>query len=178
MINKVTQKNNGLYDPSFEKDNCGFGLITQMDDIPSHWVIDTSIKALERLTHRGAISDDGKTSDGCGLLIKKPDSFFRKIALDLNIKLGVNYAFGSIFLNKKNLKKSKETLHFQLRKQGLDVKGWRDVPINKKVCGKDALLTLPEIKQVIVTAPDSMLWQTKVLETWVAGKKVFDRSTE
>jgi glutamate synthase (NADPH) large chain len=157
MINKNIYKNNGLYNSLFEKDNCGFGLITQMDDIPSHWVIDTSIKALERLTHRGAVSDDGKTSDGCGLLIKKPDSYFRKIALDLNIKLDVNYAFGCVFINKKNLKKTKETLHFQLRKQGLEVKGWRDVPINKNVCGKDALSTLPLIKQIIVSAPDSML---------------------
>ena len=157
MMNKNRYKNNGLYNSLFEKDNCGFGLITQMDDIPSHWVIDTSIKALERLTHRGAVSDDGKTSDGCGLLIKKPDSYFRKIALDLNIKLDDNYAFGCVFINKKNLKKTKETLHFQLRKQGLEVKGWRDVPINKTVCGKDALSTLPLIKQIIVSAPDSML---------------------
>ena len=157
MMNKNRYKNNGLYNSLFEKDNCGFGLITQMDDIPSYWVIDTSIKALERLTHRGAVSDDGKTSDGCGLLIKKPDSYFRKIALDLNIKLDDNYAFGCVFINKKNLKKTKETLHFQLRKQGLEVKGWRDVPINKNVCGKDALSTLPLIKQIIVSAPDSML---------------------
>ncbi len=157
MKSKIKQKNYGLYNSSFEKDNCGFGLITQMDDIASYWVIDTSIKALERLTHRGAVSDDGKTSDGCGLLIKKPDSFFRQIASKLNIELGDNYAFGSVFLNKKNLKKSKETLHFQLRKQGLEVKGWREVPINKKVCGQDALSTLPIIEQIIVSAPDSML---------------------
>ena len=145
MKSKIKQKNYGLYNSSFEKDNCGFGLITQMDDIASYWVIDTSIKALERLTHRGAVSDDGKTSDGCGLLIKKPDSFFRQIASKLKMELGDNYAFGSVFLNKKNLKKSKETLHFQLRKQGLEVRGWREVPINKKVCGQDALSTLPII---------------------------------
>ena len=157
MKNKYNQNNYGLYNSAFEKDNCGFGLITQMDDTPSYWVIDTSIKALERLTHRGAVSDDGKTSDGCGLLIKKPDEFFRQIAVDMNVDLGSNYAFGCIFFSKNNLKKGKETIHFQLRKQGLDVKGWRDVPINKNVCGKDALSTLPIIKQVIVSAPDSML---------------------
>lgn len=75
MKNKYNQNNYGLYNSAFEKDNCGFGLITQMDDTPSYWVIDTSIKALERLTHRGAVSDDGKTSDGCGLLIKNQMSF-------------------------------------------------------------------------------------------------------
>ena len=77
MKGKLHNNFNGLYNPIFEKDNCGFGLISHMDNKPSHWVIKTSINALQRLTHRGAISDDGKTSDGCGLLIKKPDSFFR-----------------------------------------------------------------------------------------------------
>jgi len=175
MVLKYNQNNSGLYQNSFEKDNCGFGLIAQMDDIPSYWVIDTSIKALERLTHRGAVSDDGKTSDGCGLLIKKPDEFFRKIASDLDINLGNNYAFGSIFFTKKNLKKSKETLHFQLRKQGLEVKGWRDVPINKNVCGDDALSTLPIIKHVIVSAPDSMLesdFEKKLLIARVQTEKI------
>ena len=157
MKNKFKHSENGLYNPLFERDNCGFGLITQMDDIPSHWVIDTSIKALQRLTHRGAISDDGKTSDGCGLLIKKPNSFFRDLAKDMGIKLGLNYAFGPVFLEKRNQKKCMETLHFQLRKLGLNVAGWRNVPINENACGKDALSSLPIIKQVIVTAPDEML---------------------
>ena len=75
MVKKIAHKMKGLYSPSFEKDNCGFGLIANMDDVPSHWVIETSINALKRLTHRGAVADDGKTSDGCGLLIKKPHDF-------------------------------------------------------------------------------------------------------
>ena len=158
MNRKKIQNNKGLYHPMFEKDNCGFGLISQMDDKPSHWVINTSIKSLQRLTHRGAIADDGKTSDGCGLLLKKPDEFFRKIAYGMNIELEKNYAFGVIFLdkNKKNQKKEIETIHFQLRRQGLDIKGWRKVPINTKVCGKEALKSIPDIQQVIVTAPNEI----------------------
>ena len=104
MNKKKVQKNKGLYRPIFEKDNCGFGLISQMDDKPSHWVVDTSINALQRLTHRGAIADDGKTSDGCGLLLKKPDGFFRTIASEMNIELGKNYAFGVVFLDKNKKK--------------------------------------------------------------------------
>ena len=53
-----------LYNPEFERDSCGFGLIANMDDMPSHWVIETSIAALARLTHRGAVAADGKTGDG------------------------------------------------------------------------------------------------------------------
>ena len=53
-----------MYRPEFEKDNCGFGLIVQMDNNPSHWLVKTAIGALTRLTHRGAIAADGKTGDG------------------------------------------------------------------------------------------------------------------
>ena len=136
MKMKKLQKNKGLYQPSFERDNCGFGLITQMDDKPSHWVIDTSINALSRLMHRGAVSDDGKSSDGCGLLIKKPDEFLKSIAAEHNIELGTNYAFGVVFFGKDRVKqkRAKETLLFQLKKQGLDVNGWRKVPVNTEVC--------------------------------------------
>ena len=149
---------NSLYSPTFERDNCGFGLIANMDDKPSSWIIDTSIEALNRLKHRGAVSDDGKSSDGCGLLIKKPDEFFHHCAKEIGIELGSNYAFGTIFMpkNKSNHKKIKETFFFQIKKLGMEVLGWRSVPINKKVCGKDALASLPDIQQIIISAPDNL----------------------
>ena len=59
----------GMYRPAFEKDNCGFGLIAHMDGRPSHWLVDTAIGSLNRLTHRGAVAADGKSGDGCGLLM-------------------------------------------------------------------------------------------------------------
>jgi glutamate synthase (NADPH/NADH) large chain len=149
---------NSLYSPTFERDNCGFGLIANMDDKPSSWIIDTSIEALNRLKHRGAVSDDGKSSDGCGLLIKKPDEFFHHCAKEIGINLGSNYAFGTIFMpkNKSNHKKIKETFFFQIKKLGMEVLGWRSVPINKKVCGKDALASLPDIQQIIISAPENL----------------------
>ena len=52
----------GLYRPEFERDSCGFGLIANIDDAPSHWLVNTAIRALQRLTHRGAIAADGKKS--------------------------------------------------------------------------------------------------------------------
>ena len=170
---------NGLYSPYFEKDSCGFGLIANMDDKPSHWVIQTSIKALQRLTHRGAIADDGKTSDGCGILIKKPDLFCKKVSQSMNISLKKNYCFGTIFLNKdtKEQKKAKETLLFQLRKQGLVVEGWRKVPINKKVCGKEALKNIPDIQQIIVTADDDVLendFEKKLYVARIQSEKILD----
>jgi glutamate synthase (NADPH/NADH) large chain len=69
-----------LYDKSQERDNCGFGLIAHIEGEPSHKVVRTAIHALARMQHRGAILADGKTGDGCGLHLQKPDRFFRMIA--------------------------------------------------------------------------------------------------
>ena len=86
----------GLYRSAFEKDNCGFGLIAQMDGKPSHWLVSTAINALARLTHRGAVAADGKSGDGCGLLLRKPDGFLRAAAAELNIDVAQLYAVGKI----------------------------------------------------------------------------------
>ena len=80
----------GLYRPEFERDNCGFGLIAQIDDQPSHWLVQTAISALARLTHRGAVAADGKSGDGCGLLMKKPDAFLRAVAQENGFALTSN----------------------------------------------------------------------------------------
>jgi len=69
------KKITGLYDESFEKDSCGFGLIANIDNNPSHWLINTAITALERLAHRGAVGADGTSGDGCGILLRYRNSF-------------------------------------------------------------------------------------------------------
>ncbi len=89
----------GLYDPAFEHDSCGFGLIANIDDEPSHWLVKTAISALTRLTHRGAVAADGKTGDGCGLLIKMPETFFRNVCAESDISLGEKFAAGMVFLS-------------------------------------------------------------------------------
>lgn len=88
---------NGLHDPSFERDGCGFGLIANLDDSPSHWVIETAISALARLTHRGAVAADGKTGDGCGLLIKFPEKFLRAVGEESGLELNGDFAAGTVF---------------------------------------------------------------------------------
>src|ERR1700685_868325 len=77
----------GLCKSAYEKDSCGFGLIASLDDQASHWLLQTAISSLNRLTHRGAIAADGKTGDGCGLLIKMPVGFLRAVAAGAGILL-------------------------------------------------------------------------------------------
>jgi len=148
----------GLYRPEFEKDNCGFGLIANMDGDPSHWLVKTAIQSLAHLTHRGAVSADGKTGDGCGILMSKPDSFMRIIALENQFNLAKYYAVGMVFLNQDNALavNAKQTLNQELDKEGLKVVGWRVVPTDTAACGEDALACLPQIEQVFVNAPDGM----------------------
>src|SRR5882762_4655648 len=142
----------GLYSPEFEHDACGFGMIAQMDDQASHKLVKTAIRALERMTHRGAIAADGKTGDGCGLLMKKPDRFLRAKAAELKFKLGEHYCAGNIFLSQDPARaaRAREVLGDACTHHGLKVLGWRELPINPDACGAEALKTLPCIEQVFI----------------------------
>ncbi len=148
----------GLYRPEFERDNCGFGLIAQMDGKPSHWLLETAIGALARLTHRGAVAADGKTGDGCGLLLKKPDNFLRGVAGELDITPAETYAAGMVFLNPDPQKATaaRQRLEKELKAEGLHPAGWRGVPVDPEACGEEALRTLPTIEQIFVDAPADM----------------------
>ena len=145
-------KEKGLYRRSFEKDSCGFGLIANMDDVASHWLVATAIQSLARLTHRGAIAPDGKTGDGCGLLLKMPLAYMRQKAQQENITLTDLFAVGTIFLSTSPQKaeQQKKNLEAVLNKEGLHPAGWRTVPVCLEACGEQALRTLPRIEQIFV----------------------------
>ena len=149
---------NNLIDPEQHRDSCGFGLIANLDDLPSHWVVETAIEALGRLTHRGAVAADGKTGDGCGLLIKFPESFLRAVGEELGFTLNKRFAAGTVFLSRDpaTATAARKVIDGAIAATGLEVAGWRDVPIDSSACGAQALATLPEIQQVYVNAPGGM----------------------
>jgi len=148
----------GLYRPEFERDNCGFGLIAQMDGEASHWLIETAIGALARLTHRGAIAADGKTGDGCGLLMGMPDVFMRRVAEQQGYALAELFATGLVFLNKdRELRvQAQALLDQELRAEQLEVHGWRTLPQDESALGESAKQSLPDIQQIFVSAPASI----------------------
>ena len=131
----------GLYKDAYERDSCGFGLIANLDDQPSHWLVRTAITSLNRLTHRGAIAGDGKTGDGCGLLLKRPEGFLRAVAAEAGIELTEKFASGLIFLNHDPAlaQAGRAVVEAQVRRQGLELAGWRVVPVNPEACGTQAL---------------------------------------
>src|SRR6516165_32278 len=149
----------GLYKDTYERDSCGFGLIASLDDAASHWLVRTAITSLNRLTHRGAIAADGKTGDGCGLLLKRPDGFLRAVAAECGITLTEHFAAGLVFLSRdaQQAAAARAALATELGRAGLELAGWRTVPIDPGACGAEALKSLPLIEQLFVncTAPDT-----------------------
>jgi glutamate synthase (NADPH) large chain len=144
----------GLCRLAYEKDSCGFGLIASLDDRASHWVLQTAISSLNRLTHRGAIAADGKTGDGCGLLIKQPTAFLKAVAVEAGLTLAPLFAAGLVFLNRDTAKaaEARVILTEQLQLERLQVAGFRVLPTEPSACGTEALKTLPIIEQVFVNA--------------------------
>ena len=148
----------GLYQPGEFRDNCGFGLIAHKSGEASHALLKTAIESLTCMTHRGGIAADGKTGDGCGLLLNKPDAFLRKVARqDLGAELGQAYGVGMVFLSQDSgqAEHAKSVLEKHLTGQGMTVRGWRQVPVDTACLGQMAKDCLPAIAQIFVE-PDTV----------------------
>ena len=145
----------GLYNIEEFKDNCGFGLIAHLKGKASHRLLEMAIESLTCMTHRGGIAADGKTGDGCGLLIQKPDAFFRNtIRSSFGIELSEKYGVGSIMLSKeeKHADKAKDIFTKEMAAQGLEIVAWRTVPTNSECLGPIALESQPDFVQVFINS--------------------------
>ncbi len=135
------------------RDNCGFGLIANIKNVPSRKILDNAIIALERMMHRGAIAADGKTGDGSGLLLSMPDEFLRDVAAEAGVELPEMYAVAAVFTkDRENLTVLEEICN----RNDLKIVLKRDVPINTDALGDQALETLPYIIQVFLV-PNSIM---------------------
>ena len=143
----------GLYTPGEFRDNCGFGLIAHCDGEPSHHLLMTAIEALTCMTHRGGIAADGKTGDGCGLLLQMPDAFMRQAAeRAFGRPLAELFAVGMVFLpnDPDANRQSRDAVDAVLVARGLEIVGWRDVPIDPANLGPIAYGNMPAFAQVFV----------------------------
>ena len=151
-------RDTGLYRPQFEHDGCGFGMIAHMDGLASHWLVKTAVQSLSNLTHRGAIASDGKTGDGCGILLRIPDGFIRHVAKKEKIELTRKFAVGMVFLNSEPemAARARSLMEQELKKKGLETVGWRIVPTNSEALGESAQEVCPQIEQIFVNAPNNL----------------------
>ena len=151
-------KDQGLYLSEFEHDNCGAGFICSLNGKKTNTIISQALNILTCLEHRGAVSSDGRTGDGAGILIEIPHEFFVK-QCDFTIPSSNEYAVGMVFLPNK-VNQSNHCIKIfedEIRNQGLEILGWRNVPVNSKVVGSIAGNTQPQIKQVFIKRNSSGL---------------------
>ncbi len=170
----------GLYHPDEFRDNCGFGLIAHMKGEASHKLLQTAIESLTCMTHRGGIAADGKTGDGCGLLIQSPDSFLRKVAqAAFGNQPGDVFAVGQIFLSTDpaNADAGRKAIEKRLTERGLEIMGWRTVPTDPSCLGPMALDCLPVIEQVFVTPGNGQSEKEFAVNLFV-GRRLAERDLE
>ncbi|QLG45948.1 glutamate synthase large subunit [Costertonia aggregata] len=141
----------GLYLPEFEHDNCGAGFICSLKGKKSNDIIHKALEILDKLEHRGAVSADGKTGDGAGILIDIPHDFFGA-ECGFELPEPGQYAVSNVFLPQKENQRDFCIAVFEenIKKQGLQLLGWRDVPVNKSVPGRIAMETEPFVKQLFI----------------------------
>ena len=144
-------KKQGLYLPEFEHENCGAGFICSLKGNTSNDIIHKALEILEKLEHRGAVSSDGKTGDGAGILIDIPHDFFVKNC-NFDLPKAGDYAVSNVFLPQKENQRDYciRQFEFHVKEQGLEVLGWRNVPVDESVIGSVAAKTVPFIKQVFI----------------------------
>ncbi|AWH74924.1 glutamate synthase large subunit [Dokdonia sp. Dokd-P16] len=145
-------KDQGLYLREFEHDACGAGFICSLKGIKSNDIIHKALEILEKLEHRGAVSADGRTGDGAGILIDIPHDYFQA-SCDFELPQEGSYAVSNVFLPRKQNQRDYCISVFEksLTDQGIHIIGWRDVPVDKSILGEIAQVSEPFVKQIFVS---------------------------
>ena len=143
----------GLYDPANEHDACGVAMVATLNKSPTHEIVAKALTALRNLEHRGASGAEPDSGDGAGILIQVPDKFYRSVVSFKLPEVG-KYATGIFFIN-SNEEGNLRTIERIANEEGLEIIGWRDLPIDSKSLGKTALSVMPDFKQIFVTGKNN-----------------------
>jgi glutamate synthase (NADPH/NADH) large chain len=144
----------GLYDPALDKDSCGVGFIADIKGKRSHQIVDDALSILCNLEHRGAVGADPRAGDGAGILVQIPHKFFAKEANRLGFTLPKpgEYAVGVLFMPKDpDWRQVIRDIYAQMiKREGLTLIGWRDVPSDNSTLGESVKPTEPVHQQVFI----------------------------
>ncbi|SFR97832.1 glutamate synthase large subunit [Sphingomonas jatrophae] len=154
---RIRLASEGMYRPEFEGDACGVGLVAATDGKASRRVVTAAIDALKAVWHRGAVDADGKTGDGAGIHVDLPAAFFDDaIELSGHRPLPNRLAVGMIFLPRTDLgaqEMCRTIVESEIIDFGYTIYGWRQVPVDVSVIGDKAMMTRPEIEQIMIAGP-------------------------
>ena len=153
-----TTTNQGLYDPSFEHDACGIGFVANIKGHKSHQHISDALTVLENMEHRGACGCENNTGDGAGIMLQMPHEFFFDECINLGIQLPAygKYGVGFLFFSKeiRVREECRDIFNRAAEKLGLEILGYRKVPVNRTDIGPTALSVEPCMEQVFIACPD------------------------
>ena len=153
-------KEDGLYNPRFEHDNCGIGAVVNIKGVKSHATVENALKIVENLEHRAGKDAEGKTGDGVGILLQISHKFFKKVTKSLGFEIGGEreYGVGMFFMPQDELKRKREMKMFEIitEKEGLELLGWRQVPVHPEVLGTKAVECMPCIMQCFIKKPEGL----------------------
>ena len=170
----------GLYSPEQEHDSCGVGVVADMKGRKSHRIIEEGLQVLINLGHRGAAGSDPETGDGAGILVQMPHALFRWESERLGFRLPSDgqYGVGMVFLppQPEAAEKARGLISAVISDEGLDVLGWREVPLDPDKIGRDARRRSPLISQVFVGLGHSELEPAQLERKLYVVRKVIEHS--
>ncbi|WP_071146422.1 glutamate synthase large subunit [Bacteroides ihuae] len=163
----------GLYDARYEHDACGVGMLVNIHGGKSHDIVESALKVLENMRHRGAEGADNKTGDGAGIMLQIPHEFILLQGIPVPEK--GKYGTGLLFLpkNEKDQANILSIIIEEIEKEGLTLMHLRNVPTNPEILGHDALESEPDIKQIFITGFAET--ETAECKLYIIRKKIENR---
>jgi len=150
----------GLFDPAYERDACGVGFIANLKGAKSHDIVECALRILENLEHRGAVGADPLSGDGAGILIQIPHEFLAAETKSLGFELPKpgDYAAGHVFMPQDDrLRAHCERVWARcLKEEGLELIGWRSVPVANACLSEMVRSVEPVHRQVFIRRPESV----------------------
>jgi glutamate synthase (NADPH) large chain len=138
----------GLYDPAQEHDACGVAMVATLNKVATHEIVEKALTALRNLEHRGASGAEPNSGDGAGILIRVPHNFYQEVTT-FELPAEGFYATGIAFVA-RNVYVEEEITKLA-SEEGLDVLGWRQLPIDASSLGKSAKSGMPDFKQLFLS---------------------------
>ena len=168
-----------------EHDACGIGSIVNIDGRKDHKVLDDALHIVEKLEHRAGKDATGEVGDGVGILTQISHRFFVKAAAEAGIDKVTDltegdYGVGMFFLPQNTLRRTLARRMFEVitQKEGMEVLGWREVPVHEEILGKAAVDCMPCICQCFVARPDGVQKGIDFDRRLYVVRREFEQSSE
>ena len=175
-------KQQGLYRPEFEHDNCGIGAVVSIKGVKTHQTVSDALSIVENLEHRAGKDAEGKTGDGVGIMLQVSHKFFEKVTSDLGFDIGEEreYGVGMFFFPQEERKRTQAKKMFEIivEKEGMEFLGWREVPVKPAVLGKKAVDCMPYIAQGFVKRPAGLAKGLEFDRRLYVARRVFEQTCD